>query len=87
MSDKFETSKISGKHSWLKKLVGDWQGITKTWFEPDIIADESPIEGTIRSILGERFILHEYKSSLSGKLIEGIALYGYELATGKFQSA
>lgn len=84
---KFEESKASGFHTRLAELVGEWQGTTKTWFEPDKLADESPITGTIRPLLDGRFVMHEYSSSLQGKPFEGVAIYGFDLATNKFQSA
>lgn len=87
MSDKLERSKTAGKHQQLSKLAGAWQGTAKTWFGPDALADESPIEGTMRLVLGGRFILHEYTGSLGGKPLEGLALYGYHLTLEKFQSA
>jgi len=87
MSEKFETSKATGAHFRLSKLVGEWEGITKTWFEPDKIADESPMRGSMRLVLGGRFIMHEYKGSMGDKPLEGIAIYGYHLELGKFQSA
>ena len=87
MSEKFETSKATGKHFLLGKLVGEWEGIAKTWFEPGKIGDESPIRGSMRLILDGRFIMHEYKGSLGAKPLEGIAIYGYHLELGKFQSA
>ncbi|HTN47044.1 MAG TPA: DUF1579 domain-containing protein [Flavipsychrobacter sp.] len=87
MSQKFETSKVAGKHLWLCKLAGKWKGTTKVWFEPEVLGDESPAEGTMRCVLGERFILHEYKGSLQGSPLEGIAIYGFSLTTEKFQSA
>lgn len=87
MSEKFESSKDTGAHYQLSRLVGAWTGITKTWFEPDKIADESPVNGTMRLILDGRFILHEYKSAFGGKPTEGIVIYGYHLGLGKFQSA
>ena len=71
----------------LTKLVGEWNGITKTWFEPDKLADESPMTGSIKAVLGGRFVMHEYSGSLQGKPFEGIALYGFDLATNSFQSA
>ncbi|MFN0277565.1 MAG: DUF1579 domain-containing protein [Pyrinomonadaceae bacterium] len=84
---KFEESKASGFHSQLAELVGEWKGTTKTWFEPDKLADESPTTGTIKLVLGDRFLLHEYSGTMSGKPLEGIALYGFDLATNKFQMA
>lgn len=84
---KFEESKESGPHSQLAQLVGEWQGVTKTWFEPDVLADESPMTGKMSAILAGRFILHEYAGSLSGRPFEGVAILGFDLATNKFQSA
>lgn len=84
---KFDESKTQGPHAQLLKLVGEWSGTTKTWFEPDKLADESPMTGTIREILGGRFVMHEYSGELQGKPFEGVAIYGFDLATGKFQAA
>ena len=84
---KFEESKVNGFHSKLAKLAGEWTGTTKTWFEVDILADESPMTGKISPILGGRFLLHEYSGELSGNAFEGVAIYGFDLATNKFQAA
>lgn len=84
---KFDESKASGHHAGLAKLVGEWEGMTKTWFEPDVAADESPMSGTMKPILGGRFMLHEYSGELTGKPFKGVAIYGFDLATNKFQSA
>jgi hypothetical protein len=87
MSEKFEDSLASGPHQQLNRLEGTWEGIARTWFEPDKIGDESPVKGSMRLILGGRFILHEYKGSMGGKPLEGMAIYGYHLGLGKFQTA
>ena len=87
MSEKFETSKSSGVHFQLSRLAGEWEGIAKTWFEPDNPGDESPVRGSMKPIMDGRFILHEYKGSLGGQPLEGIAIFGYNLASGKIQSA
>ena len=87
MSQKFELSKTSGAHFQLGKMVGDWEGTTKTWFDPAKLEDESPIKGTMRLILDGRFIMHEYQSKFGDKPITGIAIYGYNLDLEKFQCA
>jgi hypothetical protein len=84
---KFEESKQSGFHAQLARLVGEWEGTTKTWFEPDQLADESPMTGSIKAVLDGRFLMHEYAGSLQGKPFEGLAIYGFDLATNSFQSA
>jgi hypothetical protein len=85
MSQKFEASKETGPHAQLAKLTGSWKGISRTWFEPGNPSDESPISGSIKPILGERFVMHEYQSSLGGKALEGIMIIGYHLALEKYQ--
>src|SRR4051812_1210651 len=83
----FEISKEGGIHKRLEALIGTWTGATKTWFEPNVIADESPMQGTIRPILGGRFLMHEYQGSLNGDLFEGMAIYGFDLANNRFECA
>ena len=68
-------------------MVGEWQGTAKTWFEPNKLEDESPMHGTMNLILDGKFILHEYQGSFGEKPITGIAIYGYHLDLGRFQSA
>jgi len=87
MGEKFENSKANGPHAQLSKLVGNWEGIAKTWFEPDKTADESPAQGSMRLILGGQYIMHEYKGSFGGKPLEGVAIIGYHLDLRKFQCA
>lgn len=87
MQTSFENSLADGPHAQLDKLVGEWEGIAKTWFEPDKIADESPVRGSMKLILGGRFILHEYKGSFGDKPLEGVAIFGYDLNMKRFQSA
>lgn len=84
---KFAESIESGPHAMLAKLEGKWSGPTTTWFEPNVVADQSPMTGKMTAVLDGRFILHEYRGELQGKPFEGVALYGFDLATGKFQAA
>ncbi len=85
--DKFEISKSSGNHYQLSLLAGEWEGTTKTWFEPDQLGDESPMHGSMKPVLDGRFILYEYKGSLGGKPFAGIAIIGYSISNDKFQIA
>lgn len=87
MSQKLELSKNAGAHYQLHLLVGNWEGTTRTWFNPDELGDESPMQGTIKAVLDGRFILHEYQGSMNGERFEGIAIYGYHLESSAFQAA
>jgi len=88
MSQKLEQSLKDGMHQFLKSLEGKYKGITRVWFEPgENPSDESECSGTLRSVLNDMFLLHEYRGSLQGKPIEGIAIYGCSLGDNKLQTA
>jgi hypothetical protein len=85
---RFEMSKAEGgAHHKLGQLVGQWEGTTRVWVEPGKLTDESATVGTMRLILGGRFVLHEYEGSLGAKPLTGMAIYGYDLTTEMFQAA
>lgn len=84
---KFAESSEMGRHFRLMQLIGKWEGTVKTWFEPNKLADESKISGEIRSILGGRFVMHEYKYELEGKSHEAISIIGYSIPEEKYQIA
>lgn len=71
----------------LTSLAGTWEGVTCTWFEPGVLADESRRRGTIRLVVGGRFLLHEYQGSLNGEPLEGLELHGVARHSGQFQTA
>lgn len=83
----FEQSLENGIHFELSKLAGSWEGTAKTWFEKDELADESPVKGSIKAILGGRYLQHEYQGSWGGKPLEGMAIIGYSFDEQKFQTA
>lgn len=87
MAEKFEESKATGPHQQLSRLMGEWQGQTRTWFEPGKLGDESEWRGTIRPILDGRFVMHEYEGALQGEPLQGVAIYGYYLAFERYESA
>lgn len=81
---RFELSRESGIHKRLSALIGTWNGTTHTWIEPDRLFDKSAIQGTIRTISNERFLLYEYFSSIHGEPCQGSMLLGYDLAQKLF---
>ena len=86
--EKFEESKkLGGPHFLLSQMAGKWTGVAKTWFEPGVLADESPIEGRIRMVLDDRFAIHEYEGTLVGSAMEGMAIFGYHANRGIFECA
>ncbi len=87
MSQKLIESLTTGEHQKLNSIVGEWQGVTKTWFGPDELADEAEINGTMRPLFDGRFVLHEYTITFQGKQLQGLAILSYHLQSKKFQSA
>ncbi|MCC6671483.1 MAG: DUF1579 domain-containing protein [Planctomycetes bacterium] len=73
-----------GPHHLLHRLVGRWEGRVRTWFEPDALADDSPIRGECRAVLGARFVQHEYETCLKGAPLHGVALHGFDLQARRF---
>lgn len=82
-----DSKEPGGIHHTLGTLEGEWEGTTRTWFEPDTLADESPNKGTIKPIIDGNFMLHEYEGMLMGEPMKGVAIYGYNLLRQCFESA
>jgi hypothetical protein len=76
-----------GPHRRLAALVGSWQGTAKTWFQPNVLEDESPITGSARLSLGGRFVIYEYEGSLGGKPLSGTAIIGYHIDAARYETA
>ena len=83
----FEVSLVEGRHNEIAKWVGDWEGITRVWFEPDKLGDEAPIRGSIRSTLGGRCLVHEYETLFLGEPEQGIALLTWHIDRQCFECA
>ncbi|MGH8758198.1 MAG: DUF1579 domain-containing protein [Burkholderiales bacterium] len=85
----FEASTAEGgTHRRLAQLAGEWQGTTRVWFDPaQPPASETPQRGSIRAILGGRFLLHEYETSVGDDAHQGLAIYGAHLDANAFESA
>lgn len=84
---KLENSLASGGHQYLLQFTGDWKGTSKTYFEPGVVADESPVEAVVRPLFDKRFVQLTYKSSLQGKAFEGWMILGLHLLDNSWQMA
>lgn len=69
-----------------EKLTGNWRGSCRTWFEPDKLADESPVSGKISGVLDGRFLRHTYKGSIQDKPRSGEEMIAFNAVTKEFQS-
>jgi len=69
----------------LSSFVGRWKGTCRTWFEPDVLADESEVQGTIRPLMGGRFYRHQYTGSIQGKDRQGEETLALNSVTKRLQ--
>ena len=69
----------------LKKLIGKWEGNSRTWFEPGKLADESKVTGEFVEVLDGRFVRHTYKGTIQGKPRRGEELVAFNSITKSFQ--
>ena len=84
----FKDSLANGAHLRLGQMVGEWKGMTQVWFDsskPPV--SETMQRGSIRPILGGRFLLHEYETTFGDDAHQGIAIYGAHLDADTFESA
>ena len=69
-----------------KKMTGTWEGTCRTWFEPDKLADESPVTGQISGVLDGRFLRHNYQSMIQGKPRHGEEMIAFNSVAKSFQT-
>ncbi|WP_443938639.1 DUF1579 domain-containing protein [Pedobacter sp. MW01-1-1] len=81
---KFEQSLENGPHQQLQRIIGNWKGQSKTWFEPGVLADESEAEATISNLLEGRFISYDYTGTIQGKPLVGKMIIGFDIPYQKF---
>src|ERR1035437_6926269 len=66
-------------------IVGEWAGTCRTWFEPGVLADESPVTGEILPLLRGRFYRHIYEGTIQGRPRRGEETIARNSVTGRFQ--
>ncbi len=68
-------------------MAGAWAGTSRTWFEPGVLADESPIAARIRVLPDCPIALYEYETAVQGRPSHGVALMAFNRFTGGFDVA
>lgn len=82
-----KASLATGHHADLAALVGGWSGRVKVWFEADQLASDGVVRGRIRTVLGGRFVIHEYEAQCMDETEHGVAIHGYHLERECYESA
>ena len=77
----------SSPHHFLSQLAGHWQGTSKLWLEPDTLANEAPLVGTIQLVLDGRFAIFLYQSSIEGEAQHGMFTFGYNTTLERYEAS
>ena len=74
-------------HHFLASLASGWTGTSKLWLEPDKLADESPVLGTITLVLEGRFAIYLYQGSIEGEAQHGMFTFGYNTTLELYEAS
>ncbi len=77
----------STPHHFLAQLSGNWRGTSKLWLEPEKLAEEYPVVGTIQLLLEGRFALFLYQGSIEGETQHGMFTFGYNTTLEQFETS
>lgn len=77
----------STPHHFLAQLAGNWKGTSKLWLEPEKLADESSVVGTIQLLLEGRYALYLYQGSIEGEPQHGMFTFGYNITLEQFEAS
>jgi effector-binding domain-containing protein len=69
------------------RMVGDWEGTAKTWFEPGKAAEESAMTASIRAGAGGLVAVMDSRGTVTGSESLGTTLFGYDTARRLFAMA
>jgi hypothetical protein len=61
--------------------------MTRTWFEPEKLADENETIASISVILDGRFLLYEYEGSVTGQAMVGKMWLGHNPQGDQYEAA
>ncbi len=74
-------------HEQLQRIVGNWSGIARLWFEPDKLANESAIAGSIESITGTSILRYRYSGTILGRTHQGEEWITFNCAASRCEVA
>lgn len=74
-------------HHFFSQLAGHWTGTSKLWIEPDKLADQAPVMGSIQLVLEGRFAIYLYQGSIEGEAQHGMFTFGYNTTLEQFEAS
>ncbi|MCL4790338.1 MAG: DUF1579 family protein, partial [Verrucomicrobia bacterium] len=63
--------------AFFERLLGKWEGDCRTWFKPDVLADEAKVTGEITNAFKGLYVRHTYAGTIQGKPRHGEELLAY----------
>ena len=81
------SNSIDTPHHFFARMAGNWRGLSRLWIEPDKLADEASIVGTIQLLLEGRYALFLYQSSIEGEAQHGMFTFGYNTSLEQFETS
>lgn len=79
MSKAWEAFMTPGaNHKWLEKMNGTWEGEVSTWMAPGAPPEKAKATNVQHSILGGRYVVGNYSSTMMGMPFEGMSTTGYD---------
>jgi len=79
--------KTPGPIGQLAGLAGNWEGSTRTWFEPGQTPEESAARGSFSVLAGGGALLHQYEGTLMGEPQVGMAFFAFDAGAKECQMA
>ncbi|HMA08038.1 MAG TPA: DUF1579 family protein [Ramlibacter sp.] len=77
----------STPHQFLAQLVGGWTGRTLTWLEPEGVPGQAATQGSIQLLLGGRFALYLYQTSVDAQAQHGLFMFGYNTTLDRWEGS
>jgi hypothetical protein len=77
----------SPAHQFFCQLLGEWEGSTRTWFQPNQEPDVNQWRGVFTSLLDGRFVMHEYTGSLGEDSLHGYCIFGFNTMRSQYEVA
>lgn len=82
-----EDGKISTPQLLFESLVGAWEGMTRAYVEPGVLADEKPFKATILFVIGDSILEYNYRGAVLKRPFVGKLLFGYNEGRRRFEAA
>lgn len=72
------------QHKALEPFIGTWNAKVSYWMDPAAPATEATGTMVNSWIYGNRYLQHKYEGDMGGMPFEGMGLWGYDVAAGKY---